>query len=130
MKIVVACALIDSDGRILLSKRPDNTEMGGLWEFPGGKIEPNEIAETALVRELREELDIDTNESCLAPVNFSSYKYPEFHILLLLYICRKWKGNVRALSASELKWVFANDLGSYNMPEANKELISHLQDLL
>ncbi len=130
MKIVVACALIDTDGRILISKRPDDSEMGGLWEFPGGKIKPNEIAETAIIRELREELGIDTQESCLAPVNFSSHQYPEFQILLLLYICRKWKGSPSALSASELKWVFVNDLRGYDMPEANKEFISHLQDLL
>ena len=130
MKIVVACALIDSDGRILISKRPDNSEMGGLWEFPGGKIKPNEIAETAIIRELKEELDIDTYASCLAPVNFSSHQYPKFQILLLLYICRRWKGSPRALSASELKWVFSNDLRDYDMPEANKIFISHLQDLL
>ena len=130
MKIVVACALIDVDGRILISKRQKDAEMGGLWEFPGGKVKPNEIAEAALVRELREELDIDTNESCLAPINFSSYKYSKFQILLLLFICRRWSGNPRALSASKLKWVFANDLRNYKMPEANKEFISLLQDLL
>ena len=130
MKIVVACALVDSDGRILISKRPDNSEMGGLWEFPGGKIKPNEIAETAIIRELKEELDIDTYASCLAPVNFSSHQYPKFQILLLLYICRRWEGRPRALSASELKWVFSNDLRDYDMPEANKIFISHLQDLL
>ena len=89
MKVVVSCALIDIDGRILLSKRPNDTTMGGLWEFPGGKIETNDTAEMAIVRELKEELDIDTQESCLAPVNFSSYQYPDFHILHLLFICRK-----------------------------------------
>ena len=130
MKLVVACSLIDIDGRILLAKRPDNAQMGGLWEFPGGKIEPDETPETALVRELNEELGIDTHESCLAPLSFSSHQYPEFQILLLLYICRKWKGSPRPLSASELQWVFANDLREYAMPEANKEFISHLQDLL
>jgi len=92
MKLVVACALIDTDGRILLAKRPNDAQMGGLWEFPGGKIEPEETPENALVRELKEELDIDTHQSCLAPVCFSSYAYPDFQILLLLYICRKWKG--------------------------------------
>ena len=130
MKVVVSCALIDIDGRILLSKRPDDTTMGGLWEFPGGKIETNETAEMAIVRELKEELDIDTNESCLAPVNFSSYQYPDFQILLLLYICRKWQGKPRPLFASELKWIFANDLRKYDMPKANKDFISDLQDLL
>ena len=130
MKLVVACSLIDTDGRILLAKRPHHSEMGGLWEFPGGKIESEETPEFALVRELKEELQIDTNESCLAPLSFSSHRYPEFQILLLLYICRKWKGIPRALSASELKWVHANDLREYPMPEANKEFISHLQDLL
>ena len=88
MKLVVACSLIDIDGRILLAKRPDNAQMGGLWEFPGGKIEADETPETALVRELKEELGIDTQESCLAPISFSSHQYPEFQILLLLYICR------------------------------------------
>ena len=130
MRIVVACALIDTDGRILLSKRPVDANMGDLWEFPGGKVKPNEIAEKALIRELKEELDIDTNESCLAPVNFSSHQYPNFQILLLLYICRKWVGNPRSLAASELKWVFANDLRKYTMPEANRGFISCLQDLL
>ena len=130
MKIVVCCSLIDIDGRILLAKRPINSQMGGLWEFPGGKIELNETPETALVRELKEELGIDTHESCLAPLSFSSHQYSEFQILLLLYICRKWKGSARAISASELKWVFAKDLRGYAMPEANKEFISHLQDLL
>ena len=130
MKLVVACSLIDIDGRILLAKRPDNAQMGGLWEFPGGKVEPKETPQIALVRELKEELQIDTHESCLAPLSFSSYRYPEFQILLLLYICRKWVGTPRGLSASELKWVYANDLRKYPMPEANREFISHLQDLL
>ena len=130
MKVVVSCALIDVDGRILLSKRPNDTTMGGLWEFPGGKIETNETAEMAIVRELKEELDIDTQESCLAPVNFSSYQYPDFHILLLLFICRKWQGIPRPLFASKIKWVFANDLRKYDMPKANKDFISNLQDLL
>ena len=130
MKLVVCCSLIDIDGRILLAKRPDNAQMGGLWEFPGGKIELNETPEIALVRELKEELGINTYESCLAPLSFSSHQYSEFQILLLLYICRKWKGNPRALSASELKWVFAKYLRGYAMPEANKEFTSHLQDLL
>ncbi|MDC0461825.1 8-oxo-dGTP diphosphatase MutT [Alphaproteobacteria bacterium] len=130
MKLVVACALIDTDGRILLAKRPNDAQMGGLWEFPGGKIDPEETPENALVRELKEELDIDTHQSCLAPVCFSSYAYPDFQILLLLYICRKWKGRPRALFASELKWVFADDLKTYSMPQANIEFISHLQDLL
>ena len=130
MKLVVCCSLIDIDGRILLAKRPDNAQMGGLWEFPGGKIEPNETPETALVRELKEELGIDTHESCLAPLSFSSHQYSEFQILLLLYICRKWRGSPRAFSASELKWVFAKDLRGYSMPKANKEFVSHLQDLL
>ncbi len=130
MKLVVCCSLIDVDGRILLAKRPDNAQMAGLWEFPGGKIKPNETPETALVRELEEELGIDTHESCLAPLNFSSHQYSEFQILLLLYICRKWKGRPRAFSASELKWIFAKDLREYAMPEANNEFVSQLQDLL
>mgnify|MGYP001309737571 CR=1 FL=1 len=130
MKLVVACSLIDIDGRILLSKRLDNAPMGGFWEFPGGKIEPDETPEIALVRELKEELGINTHESCLAPLSFRSHQYSEFRILLLLYICRKWKGTPRPLTASKLKWVFANELRGYEMPEANKEFINHLQDLL
>ena len=128
---VSAVALLDWQGKVLISYRSeDHSVLPNFWEFPGGKIEPNETPETALVRELKEELGIDTHESCLAPLSFSSHQYSEFQILLLLYICRKWKGSARAISASELKWVFARDLRGYAMPEANKEFISHLQDLL
>ena len=127
---VVLAFLYDNNGRVLLAQRPEGKSYGGLWEFPGGKIEPNETPETALVRELKEELGIDTHESCLAPLSFSSHQYSEFQILLLLYICRKWKGSPSAFSASELRWVFAKDLRGYTMPEANKEFVSHLQDLL
>ena len=130
IKLIPAVCLVDADGRVLLSQRPEGKVMAGKWEFPGGKIEAGETPEAALIRELGEELGIDTHESCLAPLSFSSHQYPEFQILLLLYICRKWKGSPRALSASELKWVFANDLRRYEMPGANLEFISHLQDLL
>ena len=130
IKLVVACALIDIDGRILLARRPDTSEMGGLWEFPGGKIEPNETPEQALVRELMEELDVSTHQSCLAPVSFCSHAYSDFQILLLLYICRKWQGSPKPLSSSALKWVRAQDLRDFAMPAANLGFISPLQDLL
>ena len=130
MLIVSAAALIDLDGRILLSKRPRKKVLGGLWEFPGGKLEPNEKPEEALMRELFEELGISTWKSCLAPLTFSYCDYEEFDLLLLLFVCRKWEGQVKAREGQELKWVFPNEIQKFPMPEADKPFIPMLRDLL
>lgn len=127
---VVACALIDVDGRVLLAKRPADKPMPNLWEFPGGKIEDNETPEDAIIRELDEELGIDTKSTCLAPLSFVSHAYDDFHLVMLLYVCRRWWGTPDARVASELAWVRAPRLGDYDMPAADKPLISALQDLL
>jgi 8-oxo-dGTP diphosphatase len=128
--LVVAVALIDADGRLLISKRPEGKSLGGLWEFPGGKLEAGERPETALIRELKEELGIDVSESCLAPLTFASHTYDEFHLLMPLYVCRRWKGLVTAMENQDIKWVRAHDLRHYAMPPADLPLIPHLEALL
>lgn len=128
--LVAAVALIDADGRVLISKRPEGKQLGGLWEFPGGKVEPGERPEAALVRELKEELAIDVSESCLAPLTFASHAYDDFHLLMPLYVCRRWKGQVTGAEGQEIKWVAPHRLRDYPMPPADKPLIPHLQDLL
>ncbi len=128
--LVVAVALIDPDGRVLLAKRPEGKSLAGLWEFPGGKIEPDERPEQALIRELKEELSIDVAESCLAPLTFASHAYVDFHLLMPLYVCRRWKGDVISSEGQQLKWVRAKDLRNFPMPPADKPLVPHLQDLL
>ncbi|MCB1356679.1 MAG: 8-oxo-dGTP diphosphatase MutT [Maritimibacter sp.] len=132
MKIVLvsAVALIDIDGRVLLAQRPEGKSMAGLWEFPGGKVESGETPEAALIRELREELGIDTSASCLAPLAFASHSYDDFHLLMPLFACRRWKGNVIPLEGQTLKWVRAGDLKSYPMPPADIPLIPILRDWL
>jgi 8-oxo-dGTP diphosphatase len=128
--LVVAVALIDSDNRILIAQRPEGKQLAGLWEFPGGKLDPNERPEQALIRELREELGIEVKDSCLAPLTFASYAYEEFHLLMPLYVCRRWEGMVRPLEGQALKWVQARDLRHYPMPPADEPLIPALIDLL
>jgi 8-oxo-dGTP diphosphatase len=128
--LVSAVALIDRDGRVLLAQRPAGKRMAGLWEFPGGKIETGETPEAALIRELGEELGIDTAESCLAPLTFASHSYDDFHLLMLVYVCRKWSGTPRPLEGGELAWVRASRLRDYDMPPADTPLIPVLQDLL
>jgi 8-oxo-dGTP diphosphatase len=128
--LVAAVALIDADGRVLLSQRPQGKTLAGFWEFPGGKIELGERPEVALIRELKEELAIDVTESCLAPLTFASHAYEDFHLLMPLYVCRRWKGDVTAMEGQALKWVRAMDLRKYPMPPADLPLIPHLQDLL
>lgn len=132
MKIVLvsAVALVDAEGRVLLARRPEGKSMAGLWEFPGGKIEDGETAEAALIRELHEELGIDTWESCLAPLTFASHSYDDFHLLMPVFVCRKWKGIARPQEGQQLKWVHARDLRNYPMPPADRPLISVLRDLL
>ncbi|SDB08905.1 8-oxo-dGTP diphosphatase MutT [Bauldia litoralis] len=128
--VVVACALIDIDGRVLISQRPEGKAMAGLWEFPGGKVEADETPEAALVRELREELAIDTQSACLAPLTFASHAYEDFHLLMPLFVCRKWQGTVRPLEGQAVKWVAARKLRDYPMPPADAPLIAPLIELL
>src|SRR5690348_8458514 len=128
--LVSAVALVDADGRVLLAQRPAGKPMAGLWEFPGGKVDPGETPETALIRELAEELGIDVAASCLAPFTFASHSYADFHLLMPLYVCRKWNGTVKALEGQNLKWVRASQLRSYAMPPADEPLVSHLMLLL
>jgi 8-oxo-dGTP diphosphatase len=128
--LVAACALVDADGRVLIARRPDGKAMAGLWEFPGGKVEPGEPPEAALIRELREELSIDVTEACLAPLTFASHAYDGFHLLMPLYVCRRWRGEVRPTEAPEVKWVRPMRLRDYPMPPADLPLIAHLIDTL
>jgi 8-oxo-dGTP diphosphatase len=128
--LVAACALIDADGRVLIAERPAGKPMAGLWEFPGGKIEAGERPEICLIRELKEELGIDVKEECLAPLTFASHLYPNFHLLMPLYVCRRWEGIVEPREAQKLKWVRPNDLRNYSMPPADEPLIPHLITLL
>lgn len=128
--LVVAVALVDPDGRVLIAQRPEGKSMAGLWEFPGGKVDPGEAPETALIRELREELGIDTAESCLAPLTFASHRYPDFHLLMPLYVCRRWRGTAVAREGQKLAWVRPVRLADYPMPPADLPLIPMLRDIL
>jgi 8-oxo-dGTP diphosphatase len=128
--LVAAVALVDVDGRVLLARRPEGKSMAGLWEFPGGKVHAGETPEAALIRELKEELAVDTAESCLAPFTFASHRYADFHLLMPLYVCRRWSGTPRALEGQELAWVRPNRLAEYPMPPADRPLVALLQDLL
>ncbi|MGO6740134.1 8-oxo-dGTP diphosphatase MutT [Rhizobium ruizarguesonis] len=128
--LVAACALIDADGRILLAQRPEGKSLAGLWEFPGGKVEPGETPEETLVRELEEELSINTKIACLAPLTFASHSYETFHLLMPLYICRRYEGIPQGREGQALKWVRPQALRDYPMPPADEPLIPMLQDLL
>ena len=128
--LVAACALVDTDGRVLIAQRPVGRPMAGLWEFPGGKIEAGERPEDTLMRELKEELGIVVDEACLAPLAFASHSYPDFHLLMPLYVCRRWQGTVMALEGQKLAWVRPNRLRDYPMPPADEPLVSHLMTLL
>jgi 8-oxo-dGTP diphosphatase len=128
--LVAACALIDPDGRILLAQRPPGRSMAGLWEFPGGKVEPGETPEQTLIRELQEELGIVVKEACLAPLTFASHGYPDFHLLMPLYVCRRWEQTVQPLEGQALKWVRPHRLKDFPMPPADIPLIPHLTSLL
>ena len=128
--LVVAVALIDADDRVLIALRPEGKALAGLWEFPGGKIDQGERPEAALIRELAEELGITVKEACLAPLTFASYAYPEFHLLMPLYVCRRWEGFVQSREGQALKWVRARELRQYPMPPADEPLIPPLVELL
>ncbi|WP_375599269.1 8-oxo-dGTP diphosphatase MutT [Devosia sp. Naph2] len=128
--LVVACALVDADRRVLIAQRPEGKSMAGLWEFPGGKVEPGETPEAALIRELAEELEIETKEACLAPLSFASHSYESVHLLMPLYVCRKWQGTPQTREHKALKWVRPQALRDYPMPPADEPLIAALCDLL
>ena len=128
--MVSAVALIDIDGRVLIAQRPEGKSMAGVWEFPGGKVEAGETPELALMRELEEELGIETWESCLAPLTFASHTYDDFHLLMPLFACRKWKGTPHGKEGQNLKWVRVNELKNYPMPPADEPLIAMMRDVL
>ena len=128
--LVAAVALFDKDGRVLIARRPEGKPMAGLWEFPGGKVEAGETPEQALIRELQEELSVNTVESCLAPFSFASHAYDDFHLLMPLYVCRKWQGKVTPNEGQALKWMMPAQLKEYPMPAADKPLIAMLRDCL
>ena len=130
LKLVVACALVDKDGRVLVAERPAGKSMAGLWEFPGGKVEAHETPEAALIRELKEELSIDVTAACLAPLSFASHAYDEFHLLMPLYVCRKWDGQIAPREGQETQWLRPRDLFDLPMPPADKPLIAALRDAL
>jgi 8-oxo-dGTP diphosphatase len=128
--LVVAAALVDSDNRVLIAQRPEGKQFAGLWEFPGGKVDPDERPEAALVRELAEELGIEAKAACLMPLTFASHAYDDFHLLMPLYVCRRWEGFVTPSEGQAVKWVRARDLRQYSMPPADAPLIPPLIDLL
>lgn len=128
--LVAACALVDPDGRVLLAQRPEGKSLAGLWEFPGGKVEAGETPEACLIRELREELGVDTWASCLAPLSFASHAYPDFHLLMPLYVCRRWTGTARGREGQRLAWARPQALADYPMPPADVPLVAALRDLL
>ena len=129
LQLVVSVALIDNNDQILISKRPNKKHLSGYWEFPGGKVEKNETPENAIIREVKEELDVDINNKCIAPLSFSEFDYKKFQLLLLLYVCRRWEGKPKSMEKNEIKWVKANSLRKFKMPPADDSLIYSLQDL-
>jgi 8-oxo-dGTP diphosphatase len=128
--LVAACALVDADGRVLIARRPEGKPLAGLWEFPGGKVEEGEVPEACLIRELKEELGINVAKACLAPLTFASHEYESFHLLMPLYVCRRWEGKVKALEGQALQWVRPARLRDYPMPPADEPLVAVLRDLL
>ena len=128
--LVAAAAIIDTDGRVLIAQRPKGKAMEGLWEFPGGKVDSGETPEFALMRELKEELDIETRPCCFSAISFASHSYEEFHLLMPLFVCRVWKGTVKGKEGQKFKWVYPSELYDYPMPEADIPMVAHLQELL
>jgi len=128
--LVAACALVDVERQILVAERPPGKAMAGLWEFPGGKVEPNETPEQCLIRELKEELDIDVTESCLAPLTFASHSYEKFHLLMPLYVCRKWSGFIQPQEGQRVKWCAIKELPLLDMPPADRPLVAMLRDMI
>ncbi|MEM9105798.1 MAG: 8-oxo-dGTP diphosphatase MutT [Pseudomonadota bacterium] len=130
MVLVAACALVDTDGRVLIAQRPEGKSMAGLWEFPGGKVEAGETPEETVIRELEEELGITTKTDCLAPLTFASHAYEDFHLLMPLFVCRRYWGQARSREGQTLKWVRPRELRNYAMPAADEPLVPYLIDLL
>ncbi|OBQ57868.1 (deoxy)nucleoside triphosphate pyrophosphohydrolase [Mesorhizobium erdmanii] len=128
--LVAACALVDADGRVLLAQRPEGKQLAGLWEFPGGKVEPGETPEQCIIRELHEEIGIETEIPCLAPLTFASHSYDDFHLLMPLFVCRRFRGIAQPLEGQALKWVRPKEMRGYPMPPADAPLIPFLIDLL
>ena len=128
--LVAAAALVDADGRVLICQRPEGKQLAGLWEFPGGKLNPGETPEQAVIRELKEELGIDVTTACLAPFAFASHAYDGFHLLMPLYLCRRWEGFAQAIEHPALTWVKPDKLGDYSMPPADAPLVAYLRDFL
>ena len=128
--LVAACALVDVDGRVLMCQRPEGKALAGLWEFPGGKLEPGETPEACLIRELKEELGIEVAAACLAPFVFASHSYEAFHLLMPLYLCRRWEGTPRPLEHPQLRWVRPSQMGDLPMPPADAPLVAYLRDFL
>ena len=128
--LVAAIALVDADGRVLIAQRPEGKHLAGLWEFPGGKVEPGETPEQTIIREAREELGINIEQSCLAPLTFASHSYADFHLLMPLYVCRIWNGVARSMEGQDLKWVRPTEMDAGSMPPADAPLVAHLRDLL
>lgn len=128
--LVAACALVDADNRVLLTQRPEGKALAGLWEFPGGKVEPGETPEETLIRELEEEIGVRTKTACLAPLTFASHTYEDFHLLMPLYVCRRYEGHPAGLEGQAIKWVRPRDMRNYPMPPADEPLIPALIDLL
>jgi 8-oxo-dGTP diphosphatase len=128
--LVAACALVDADGRVLMARRPEGKPLAGLWEFPGGKVEEGETPEDTLIRELREELGIEVAKACIAPLTFASHAYADFHLLMPLYVCRRWQGTVQPLEGQALEWVRPAKMRDYPMPPADEPLVAVLRDLL
>jgi 8-oxo-dGTP diphosphatase len=128
--LVAACALVDGDGRVLICQRPQGKQLAGLWEFPGGKVEAGETPEVALIRELKEELGIEVAKACLAPFVFASHAYDDFHLLMPLFLCRRWEGFVQQIEHAALAWVRPDRMGDYPMPPADEPLVSYLRDFL
>lgn len=128
--LVAACALVDVDGRVLMCQRPEGKALAGLWEFPGGKLEPGETPESCLIRELKEELDVEVAETCLAPFVFASHGYEDFHLLMPLYLCRRWQGTPRAIEHPQIRWVRPSAMDQLPMPPADGPLVAYLRDFL
>jgi len=128
--LVVACALVDADGRVLLGQRPEGKQLAGMWEFPGGKVDPGETPEGALIRELQEELGIVTQTACLAPLSFASHTYDDFHLLMPLFVCRRYEGTPQGMEGQKLKWVRPKEMREFPMPPADEPLVASLMDLL
>ena len=128
--LVAACAMVDADGRVLMCQRPEGKALAGLWEFPGGKLEPGETPEACLIRELKEELDVEVRAACLAPFVFASHSYEAFHLLMPLYLCRRWEGTARAVEHPQIRWVRPSAMSELPMPPADAPLVAYLRDFL